>query len=177
MAHKPEIWAEIKARYEAGEGVRELSRKFKIANSGIVLKARQHNWQHGKNEQLINETLKSEQNIKKDIHDKNELDAFNKVFSERRQIADQIHNLSKGVLSVSRKALRIADENLSANNDMETAGKSIYIAEKANNTINKTAELYGYRPTESQSGNTQQLLNADNNIDIAQQYQDMINAL
>lgn len=179
MAHKPEVWLEVKARYEAGEKVRELGRKFNMPHSGIVTKAQKEGWIQGKNDHLMTKLIEIDRRLKDGSKTKEESKYIDKIVSERVQISERLHSLSKGVLTVTGRALKTADNQQNASpNCLDIAGKAIFIAKNANDNILKQAELYSFKPmADNSSTKTNNTFNNNNTMDIAQLYQEMINAI
>jgi hypothetical protein len=112
VAHSEDYWLEIQTHYEAGMGVRELSRKYNVDAGGITKKAKKQGWVHGKIQHAINEkatALRNYVNADTTIQqrvEKSQIPYVNRIVEEKAALAQSITHLTKGALSLHQMILK-----------------------------------------------------------------------
>lgn len=84
-------WLEVKALYECGHGVTELSKRFNTPKSTLQSRVKKENWQQGEIAQEIIENAKA-LNV---IHETSHKIAQNRTDIEMRVIDDEILSIAK----------------------------------------------------------------------------------
>ena len=117
------IWLEIQTLYETGEGVRSLSKTFKVPSSTIQSRAKNNGWQLGKIAQAVNakvaavkDLVISSAQIAQNVAQR-QLSIIDEIVAKRSDLHIESLEAQQEALTIMRKAANAADRFIDKHSD------------------------------------------------------------